>query len=117
MIHVIASSRFVLPRKLIKEVCYMLLIKHGFTENHILNIVFVGKTKMKQIASQYKHENEALPVLSFSYIKDQDKSNLLIGEIFICYPQLVLLAAERQKKVDVVLFDLIKHGFQNILNE
>ena len=91
----------------------------------------------------YKREPEALPVLSFSYITtkkimkqaveiDGDTiqhteltatlptivhDDNLLGEIFICYPQAVLLAAERNKKVDDTLKSLIEHGINNLVNE
>lgn len=74
---------------------------------------------MKAIASKYAHGNEALPVLSFSYLEknktsDVEKENVL-GEIFICYPQAIILAAEKEKKVDDIIIFLIKHGIENIM--
>lgn len=87
----------------------------------LVNIIFVGKTKMKEIANTYKHEEVALPVLSFNYRAenresriDQEDENLL-GEVFICYPQAILLAAEREKGVEQTLFQLIEHGIENLL--
>lgn len=79
---------------------------------------------MKQIAKKYKKENLALPVLSFSYLNDSLKPNRavffpekerLIGEVFICYPQAVLIAAKRERKVDSIISELIKHGLDNII--
>jgi len=67
---------------------------------------------MKTVAKRYKKEPLALPVLSFTY--DREKDNLL-GEVFVCYPQAVLLAAERNKKVEIIIESLIKHGIDNIL--
>jgi len=90
------------------------LRKENIPDHYILNIIFVGKNKMKTVSLRYKNENEALPVLSFAY--DMEKDNLY-GEIFICYPQMVLLAAEREKKVDQTLAWLIKHGIDNIINK
>ena len=115
MINIIASSRYLLPRKQIKKFGDELIEQAGYNDKYVLNIVFVGKIKMREISLKYKKEDEALPVLSFSYLQKGSPTDLLIGEIFICYPQLVLLAAERQKKVDKVLFDLIYHGFENIV--
>jgi len=88
------------------------LQKNGVDSHYALNIIFIGRTKMKSIASKYKKEREALPVLSFAY--DHEKDNLL-GEVFICYPQAVLLAAERNKTVEVIINSLIEHGIENIL--
>jgi len=53
----------------------------------------------------------ALPVLTF-YYKEQN-----IGEIFICYPQMILLAAERNKTVDYILDFILKHGIENLIKQ
>lgn len=104
MINIISSSRYKISRKKIKE---------AISVDENINIVFIGKNKMKSIANKYKRENIALPVLSFSY---KDKADdIPTGEIFICYPQAVLLAAEREKRVDDMIISLIKHGIENII--
>ena len=41
----------------------------------------------------------------------------LPGEICMCYAQAVLLAAERNKKVDDTLKSLIEHGINNLVSE
>jgi len=131
MISIIDSARFQIDRIFVKEVVQRFLRSKGVSEITNLNIIFVGKRKMLYIATVYKREPEALPVLSFSYRTDkrmmnrpndeitkqaEDELNLL-GEVFICYPQAVLLAAERNKKVDFTLTMLLEHGITNLLNE
>lgn len=117
MLNIVSSSRYKINRKLVKKVVSEVLANYGIPDNAVFNLVFVGKKKMKQISLKYKQENVALPVLSFSYNpKDiNPDSEHPFGEVFICYPQAVLLAAERQKKVDGILVQLIKHGMENIL--
>ena len=113
MVSVICPSRYKVNRKYTKQEAEEYLKKNDIANHNILNIIFVGKNKMRTVAVKYKNENEALPVLSFSY--DQDKDGLF-GEIFICYPQAVLLAAERNKKVDQIISWLVKHGIDNLVN-
>lgn len=115
MINIISSSRYKIDRKLIKKAVLDILSKYGFPTSALVNIIFVGKKKMKTISAKYKAEDVALPVLSFTYDDDEKKEDKPIGEIFICYPQAVLLAAEKQKKVDRIILDLVKHGIDNIL--
>lgn len=136
MLNIITSSRFKINRKLIIKFVSDLLVKYEIPPNAALNIIFIGRKKMKSIAAKYKNENVALPVLSFSYLNNQVKTSeveedpelaegdgktsevkqeKVFGEIFICYPQAVLLAAEREKKVDDIILFLIKHGIDNIL--
>ena len=142
MIHIVDSARFRIDRMFVKQVALAYLQKIGAPPKIGLNIIFVGKRKMIYIATVYKREPEALPVLSFSYITtkriikhageiDGDTilqteadatlptivhDDNLLGEIFICYPQAVLLAAERNKKVDDTLKSLIEHGINNLVS-
>lgn len=122
MVNIFISSRYKINRRLIEKKAEQWLFDKGYPSNNTLNLIFIGKNKMKTIASKYKRENVALPVLSFSYkekIVDPFEKvaglEKFIGEVYICYPQAVLLAAERNKKVDVMLEELIKHGIENII--
>lgn len=72
---------------------------------------------MKQIVSKYKKEKVALPVLSFSYKNETNQTEPLLGEVFLCYPQIVLLAAARNKKVEDMIDAMIKHGVENLLKD
>jgi len=104
-----------------------MLTSYGIPDSAVINIVFVGRNKMKAIAAKYAHEKEALPVLSFSYhdlnltpgVEERSGKTpgveKLMGEIFICYPQAIILAAEKDKKVDDIIIFLIKHGIENIM--
>ncbi|MBI2641780.1 rRNA maturation RNAse YbeY, partial [Candidatus Roizmanbacteria bacterium] len=60
------------------------------------------------------HENVALPVLSFPLVEKKAEENL-IGEVLICYPQAILLAAQREKKVDDIILELVEHGISNLM--
>lgn len=115
MINIYSSSRYKLNKKRLMKYAQGVLESYNVGATSVLNIAFVGKRKMKQMALAYKNENVALPVLSFSYLKDPLlKTENVVGEIVICYPQAVLLAAQRQKIVDSMMEELIKHGLQNI---
>jgi len=115
MINVFSSSRYKINKRNLEKFAQGQLDKHHVAQNAALNIAFVGKRKMKEVALKYKNENVALPVLSFSYLRDPISStDNVIGEVVICYPQAVLLAAERDKRVEPMMNQLIEHGIQNI---
>ena len=115
MINVFSSSRYKINKRNLEKFAQGQLDKHHVAQNAALNIAFVGKRKMKEVALKYKNENVALPVLSFSYLRDPISStDNVIGEVVICYPQAVLLAAERDKRVEPMISQLIEHGIQNI---
>lgn len=116
MVNVIISSRYTISRKKIRQITSDYLLENGVGNEYVLNIVFVGRNKMKTITSQYKHENQALPVLSFPYKGTAAEEGKMLGEVFICYPLAVLLAAERNKKVDDIMTYLIKHGVDKLVS-
>lgn len=115
MITITASSRYKINRKKIRNGIEQILSNKGLGERNVLNIVFVGKNKMRQLSQKYKHENEALPVLSFPYRGQHIDNEVIIGEVVVCYPQMILLAAERNKKVEDIIEQLLIHGVDNLL--
>lgn len=115
MLRIITSSRYLIDKKRIR-ICVEKILKTSQVDPVLsINIVFVGKTKMRSIASTYKHEDVALPVLAFPYRTDKNMGEPLLGEVFLCYPQVILLAAERNKRLDALIDELIIHGIKNLL--
>jgi len=115
MINIISSSRYKINRNKIKKTVTDFFVKKNLDESHMVNIVFIGKNKMKSIATTYKNEPVALPVLSFPYQEKQTDGKIFLGEVFLCYPQVVLLAAERNKKVEETINSLLIHGLENLM--
>lgn len=119
MLNIISSSRYKIDRASIQKQVEQILSNYPITPQSVLNIVFVGKKKMNEYSKKYKGEDVALPVLSFSYLGQEKTDSVeeaeVIGEVIICYPQAVLLAAERDKKVDYIISFLVEHGVKNIL--
>ncbi len=70
---------------------------------------------MKFFTEKYKNEKETLPILSFKYNENTGENEILLGEIVICFPLVILLAAERNKRVDEMINELVKHGIENLL--
>jgi rRNA maturation RNase YbeY len=117
MVKIFSATRLKLDKSAISRITQDIMIKKGIAPEYLINVVFVGKRKMKKIANTYKKENVALPVLTFSYkdMPEEEREENLFGEIIICYSQAILLAAEREKKVMNMLTDLIDHGLNNLL--
>lgn len=117
MITIVVGNRYRVDVRACRKVAQDYLSRNGVSKDINLNIVFVGRRKMKSIASTYKNENVALPVLSFPYSKDDDLiDEKLLGEIYICYPQIVLLAAEKDRSVGYVLEEILYHGIDNLIS-
>ncbi len=121
MINIFVNPRYKLDKKSITQKTADILERHRISSDKVLSIAFIGKRKMKFIANTYKNEDVALPVLSFAYKthyasgESMPDADATFGEIVICYPQAVLLAAEKNKTVEYTIVSLIEHGIQNIL--
>jgi rRNA maturation RNase YbeY len=115
MINIISSSRYKINRQKIKTFVNNFFEKEQINPEYSLNIVFVGKNKMKAVTQKYKNEKETLPILSFKFDENVGEKEILLGEIVICFPLVILLAAERNKRVDEMINDLVKHGIENLL--
>jgi rRNA maturation RNase YbeY len=118
MIHIVVGNRYKVQRKKYSKAAQQYLDAKGVPGDAQVNIIFVGKRKMTEIATKYKNERVALPVLSFSYASEESpEDEKLLGEIYICYPQVVLLAAEKDRSVERMMIDMIEHGINNLLSE
>lgn len=115
MITIISPSRYKIGKKKLRGMVQEILNRTGVDEKADVNIIFVGRRKMRSIASTYKHEDVALPVLAFPYRGREFEQESLLGEVILCYPQVILLAAEREKKVEDTILNLIEHGVRNLI--
>ena len=115
MINFVSSSRYKINKKSLKLNTDKIADKLGVSPDFVINIIFIGKNKMKKLALSYKKEDVALPVLSFPFKGEVLEGEPVLGEIFICYPQVILLAAERNRKVEETIIGLIKHGIENLI--
>jgi rRNA maturation RNase YbeY len=115
MVTIVCPSRYQLNRKELKQFVVDLMVKKQISTRSTINIVFIGTRKMREIANTYKNEDVALPVLAFPYKELDLSGEQMFGEVVLCYPQVVLLAAERGKKVDDMIKRLVEHGIDNIL--
>lgn len=117
MINLVVPSRYQVNKTDLRTRVESLFVEKHIHPKAILNIVFVGTRKMREIARTYKNEDEALPVLAFPYKELDTDGEQFLGEVFICYPQTILLAAEKSRRVDDMIFRLVEHGFNNILKD
>lgn len=115
MINIVSSSRYKVNRQKIKNFVQGIFEREQISPEMSLNVIFVGKNKMKVFTQKYKNEKETLPILSFKFNESVGEDGILLGEIVICFPLIILLAAERNKRVDEMINELVKHGIDNLL--
>lgn len=115
MLQIITSSRYLVDKKRIRLCVEKALVALQEDPTLSVNVIFVGKNKMRSLASTYKQEDVALPVLAFPYKDDAHLEEPLLGEVFLCYPQIILLASERNKRLDAFIDELVVHGIKNLV--
>src|SRR3990172_9546428 len=94
----------------------------NFLEGKVF-VSFVGEKVMKSIASKYLGESSVHNVLSFpeselrgefKYPKNETST---LGEIVICYPEILKEANDEGKLIDNKAIELVKHGALHLMGE
>jgi ssRNA-specific RNase YbeY (16S rRNA maturation enzyme) len=118
MITIVCPSRYKVNKAAISRAATAFFMAHDIDESTIdCTVAFVGKKKMRDVSLTYKHEDVALPVLAFPYMEKTESGRLFWGEVVMCYPQVILLAAERNRRVDTMIDQLLEHALNNLLKE
>jgi len=115
-----SESRFIINRKLIRNMVLSFLDEQKIKSEIEVSISFVGDRKMRKLNKKYRGIEETTPVLSFPQENGRPFVNppdgvLYLGDIVISYPQMVALAACENKLVDQKIAELIRHGLANLL--
>lgn len=105
-----------LIKKVLKEVVNKLQISPNFK----VTILLVGDQKMTSLNKKYKGKNQTTDVLTFSQyegsaivLPQSEKGNL--GDIVICYPQLLRQARNYKQTAAKEFSLLLIHGFLHLL--
>jgi len=92
----------------------ILKIKKGFE----VSVIIIGDQKIKSLNKKFRKKNQVTDVLSFSA---QEGNQILpqetdyLGEIFICYPQIIRQAKKYNNSIKDEFSLLLVHGFLHLL--
>ena len=87
----------------------------GFKENVELSIIFVGKTKAKQLNVQYRQKTYIPQVLEFPMSKKADEDGMIrLGDIVICTQKLKYEVKFQKSDLKTILFQWLSHGIDNL---
>ncbi|PWU23852.1 rRNA maturation RNase YbeY [Candidatus Cerribacteria bacterium 'Amazon FNV 2010 28 9'] len=133
-----AGSRYPVDRKKIRSFVQEFLHSHG-VDDAVINISIVGERKITELNEKYLHHEGVTDVLSFpQYEKgsDVDYESTLdpipqkndeqpfvnasdsprhLGDVVVCFPEVVRQAMKRGKMVDDHICFLIEHSLQHLL--
>lgn len=121
MVDIFIESRYKANRKLVKEQVAGFLKKiNAIPERYDLSIAIVGDRKMALINQKFRQKTGTTPVLSFPPGDGPNRGynhedGIFLGEIVIAYPQVILLAADENKKVDTKICELVEHGLTQLI--
>ena len=115
------QSNYPLKAKLVKEHLRKSLNKGGIVSNSFVSVVVVGKKKMLDISRSYLKDNMMHAVLSFTEDEIKEKfvyppnDYIFLGEIVLCYPQIVDEAKKEGKRIDAKTKELLEHAALHLL--
>ena len=115
------QSNYPLKAKLVKEHLRKSLKKGGIVSNSFVSVVVVGKKKMLDISRSYLKDNMMHAVLSFTEDEIKEKfvyppnDYIFLGEIVLCYPQIVDEAKKEGKRIDAKTKELLEHAALHLL--
>lgn len=89
------------------------LKKHVLATEGVLNVVFVSDQYIQALNKQYRHKDQPTDVLSFSYVEDDEISEL-IGEIYISVSTAKRQMGDYGNDLQHELYRLFVHGFLHI---
>lgn len=130
MIHTLihADSRYPVNRKVIKQTVVETFNKNklGSLDSEV-SVAVVGSRKMRELADKYMPDGKVHEVLAFPFEDVSSRAGsgfinpsddiLRLGEVVVCWPQLIECAREDDMMVDEELAMLISHGVEHLLGK
>ncbi|PJE63869.1 hypothetical protein COU89_00950 [Candidatus Roizmanbacteria bacterium CG10_big_fil_rev_8_21_14_0_10_45_7] len=117
-IDVSADPRYKIDRRFIRS-----FLKDGWEKRLLpsgkVSVAFVGSRKARELAKKYLHDDTAHPVIT---VPHGTKGALfpggddVIGEIVICFSQVVIFAAEQDKEINTVISQFLDHAMTVLSN-
>lgn len=121
-----SDSRYPVNRKIIKRAVLDTLdvVKTGTGETEV-SVFVVGARKMDQISREYLGDDGMHAVLSFAYEDAATEASkgfinpgdgiLRLGDIVLCWPQVLLAASRDGVMVDDEVYKLTAHAVRHLL--
>ncbi len=116
MIHVDFDKAVVCPWNLLKiqkvfnQIAAVTKIKKGAVEVRI-----VGDREIKNLNFRYRGLNKTTDVLSFAWQEEKIIQSSSLGQIYICYPQIVRQAKRFHVTTREEFVRMLAHGFLHII--
>ena len=122
------DTRYPVNRKIIRKAVSDTLFANKMEDNSVeVSVVVVGKRKMKILCNLYMSDGRMQDVLSFPLEEITDNGGmgfvgvpddvLRLGDVVLCWPELVAKAALDDIMVDEELYTLTTHAVEHLLGK
>lgn len=120
-----ADSRYPVNRKLVRKTVLDTLAKNGVESSSCeVSIAVVGERKMRELSKNY-YDDKKHQILTFSLEEPRSTEAFMglpdgilrLGDIVLCWPQLVAEAGSSGIMVDKEIKILIEHGVKHLLGK
>ncbi|MCR4324287.1 MAG: rRNA maturation RNase YbeY [Candidatus Curtissbacteria bacterium] len=120
------DTRYPVNRKAIRKAVFDTFLKHGIVSSCEVSVFIVGERKMKELSEKYYGDSDLHEVFSFP-LEDSESSSenrgfvnspddkLRLGDIVLCWPQVVMLAGQEGIMVDEEISFLTAHAAEHLL--
>lgn len=122
-----SDTRYPVNRKIIRRAAAFAFSKNIFSDvNAEISVAVVGERKMRQLGQKYLSDGEIHEVLSFPFEDFSVKSSgfisppdgvLRLGDIVLCWPQVLLAAARDGVMVDDEVYLLVAHAVEHLFGK
>jgi probable rRNA maturation factor len=83
--------------------------------DYTVSIVIVSESTIQNLNFQYRGKDSITDVLSFNLSNDYNNTELILGEIFICYNKVLLQAQQLGHGVEYEIASLCIHGLCHLI--
>jgi probable rRNA maturation factor len=90
-------------------------IKKNTRKSGEVEVNIIGDAEMKKLNAHYRGKNKPTDVLSFAWKEDSVIKTAYLGQIYICYPQIVRQSKELFISSDEEFVRMLAHGFLHII--
>ncbi len=89
-------------------------LKKENVKNKFFSVILVDEQTIKYINANYRKIDKVTDVISFAFM-DNDQDETMLGDIYICIPQMIKQAKEYQHSQKRELSFLAVHGLLHLL--
>lgn len=120
------DTRYPINRKVVRKAVSDTLRTNKIADAEV-SVFVVGNRKMRELRDKYMKDNADHEVMSFpleeithdavgGFISPPD-GILRLGDIVLCWPQVLLLASSQESMVDDKVYSLVAHSVEHLLGK